>query len=88
MLGDRPNDQYLLSALVQNVRPLDRMAVRVRADEHDHSQPDKSAGPVTAKITQILGNAAVVPMRFGSGADEGFLGIRMWVERLAENSWI
>lgn len=52
---------------MQNVQPLDRIAVSVLADEHDHSQPDQSAGPVVAKITQVLGNAAAIPMRFGSG---------------------
>jgi len=40
---------------------------------------------VIAKITQVLGNAAVVPMRFGDGGDEGFVGIRTWTEKLDGN---
>jgi len=88
VLGHSLNDQYLLRALVQNVQPLDRIAVSVLADEHDRSQPDQSAAPVIAKITQLLGNAAIIPMRFGSGADEGTVGIRTWAEKLTGNSWI
>jgi len=82
VLGHSLNDQYLLRALVQNVQPLDRIAVSVLADEQDRLRPDPSAAPVIAKITQVLGNAAVVPMRFGAGADEGFVGIRTWTEKL------
>jgi hypothetical protein len=88
VLGHSLNDQYLLRALVQNVQPLDRIAVSVLADEHDRAQPDESAGPVIAKITRVLVNAAIVPMRFGSGADEGSVGIRAWAEKLAGNDLI
>ncbi len=88
ILGHSLNDQHLLRALVQNVQPLDRIAVSVLADEQDHAQPDRSAGPVVAKITQVLGNAAIIPMRFGGGLDEGSVGIRTWTEKLAGNNWI
>jgi hypothetical protein len=88
VLGHSLNDQFLLRALRQNVQPLDRIAVSVLADEHDHKQSDQSAGPVIAKITSQLGNAAMVPMRFGSGADEGFIGIRTWTEKLSEGGLI
>jgi hypothetical protein len=88
ILGHSLNDQYLLRALVQNVHPLDRIAVSVLADEDDHGQPAQSAGPVIAKITQIIGNAAIVPMRFGGGSDEGSVGIRTWAEKLGANNLI
>jgi hypothetical protein len=88
ILGHSLNDQFLIRALRQNVQPLDRIAVSVLADEFDHKQPDQSAGPVMAKIANQLGNAAPVPMRFGSGADEGFIGIRTWTEKLSEDGLI
>jgi hypothetical protein len=88
VLGHSLNDRYLLRALAQNVQPLDRIAVSVLADEHEPTQPDQSAAPVIAKITQVLGNAAMVPMRFGASADEGSVGLRTWTEKLAGNGWI
>jgi len=88
VLGHSLNDQYLLRALVQNVQPLDRIAVSVLADEHDPAQPHESAGPVLAKISEVLGNAAIIPMRFGGNADAGLPGIRVWTEKLASNDWL
>jgi hypothetical protein len=37
---------------------------------------------VLAKIQQYLGNAAIIPIRFGRSADEGSVGIRTWTEKL------
>jgi hypothetical protein len=88
VLGHSLNDQFLLRALRQNVQPLDRMAVSVLADEFDHKRTDQSAVPLIAKIANQLGNAAHIPMRFGSGADEGFIGIRTWTEKLSEDGLI
>jgi hypothetical protein len=88
VLGHSLNDQYMLRALIQNVQPLDRIAVSVLGDDQNPPQPHPSAGPVMAKINQNLGNAAIIPMRFGTGADEGSAGIRAWTEKLSGNSWI
>jgi hypothetical protein len=88
VLGHSLNDQYLLRALIQNVQPLDRIAVSVLGDDQNPPQPHPSAGPVMAKISHNLGNAAIIPMRFGSGIDEGSIGIRAWTEKLSGNGWI
>jgi hypothetical protein len=88
VLGHSLNDQYLLRALIQNVQPLDRIAVSVLGDDQNPPQPHPSAGPVMAKISQHLGNAAIIPMRFGSRIDEGSVGIRAWTEKLSGNGWI
>lgn len=82
VLGHSLNDRYLLRALVQNVQPLDRIAVSVLGDDQNPPQPHDSAGPAQSKIAQNLGNAAVIPMRFGRNADEGLIGIRAWTEKL------
>ena len=79
------NDSHLPRALVQNVQPLDRIAVTVLADQADPGQPDESAVPVLAKITQLLGNAAIIPLRFGSTLDAGLPAIRTWTEKLSAN---
>jgi hypothetical protein len=86
VLGHSLNDQYLLRALVQNVQPLDRVAVSVLGDDQNPPQPDSSAGPVQTKIVQTLGTASMIPMRFGRSVDEGFIGIRAWTDKLAANS--
>lgn len=88
VLGHSLNDQYLLRALTQNVRPLDRIAVTVLADDQDPQRPHPSAGPVLAKIQQNLGNAAIIPMRFGDGIDQGAAGIRTWTDKLREDGLI
>jgi hypothetical protein len=43
--------------------------------------PDSTAGPVVETITKQLGNAAIIPMRFGGGPDAGQHGIRAWIEK-------
>jgi hypothetical protein len=83
VLGHSLNDQFLLRALVQNVQPLERIAVSVLGDDQNPPQPHDSAAPVLAKIQQYLGSAAIVPIRFGRNADEGSVGIRTWTEKLA-----
>lgn len=85
VLGHSLNDRYLLRALVQNVEPLDRIAVTVLADKADPGRPDESATPVRAKVSQVLGNAAIIPIRFGSSVDAGSPGIRTWTDKLASN---
>lgn len=85
VLGHSLNDSFLLRALIQNVQPFDRIAVTVLQDEQDQDQPHQSAGPVLAKISQNLVNAAIVPMRFGSSPDAGIKGLRKWQEGLADD---
>lgn len=81
ILGHSLNDQFLLRALVQNVEPLDRIAVTVLSNPHEANQPDNSATPVIAKIRQTLGNAAMIPMRFGANTDYRE-GISTWTDKL------
>jgi hypothetical protein len=88
VLGHSLNDRYLLQALIQNVQPLDRIAVSVLGDNQNPPQPHPSAGPVIAKIRQSLGNAAIIPMRFGADIDQGYVGIRSWAEKLSEDGLI
>jgi hypothetical protein len=88
VLGHSLNDRYLLQALIQNVRPLDRIAVSVLGDDQNPPQPHPSAGAVMAKIQQSLGNAAVIPMRFGDDIDQGYVGIRTWAEKLSKDGLI
>ena len=83
VLGHSLNDSFLLRALIQNVQPFDRIAITVLEDEQDQDQPHQSAGPVLAKISQDLVNAAIVPIRFGSSPDAGIKGLRTWQEGLA-----
>lgn len=71
VLGHSLNDPYLLQALMQNVRPLDRIAVSVLRDDQNPPQPHSSAAAVMTKIRQSLGSAAVIPMRFGDDIDQG-----------------
>jgi hypothetical protein len=85
VLGHSLNDSYLLRALVQNVEPLDRIAVAVLEAGHDDDSLDSSAVPVVAKIQEHLGNAAIIPMRFGSTPDAGRRGIAAWTEKLEGN---
>lgn len=82
ILGHSLNDRYLLRALIQNVEPLDRIAVAVLEAEGDDGRPDESAGPVLAKVGQFLGKAAIIPMRFGGTPDAGHPGIRAWTDKL------
>jgi hypothetical protein len=79
VLGHSLNDSFLLRALIQNVQPFGRIAVTVLEDEQDQDQPHHSAGPVLAKISQNLVNAAIVPMRFRSSPDAGIKGLRAGV---------
>lgn len=88
VLGHSLNDRFLLQALTRNVQPLDRIAVSVLGDDQNPPQPHPSAGPVVAKISQSLGNAAIIPMRFGAGIDEGSAGIRAWAEKLGNDDLI
>jgi hypothetical protein len=83
VLGHSLNDSYLLRALVQNIEPLDRIAVAVLEADGDDGRPHESAAPVLAKVSQRLGNAAVIPMRFGTTPDAGRPGITAWTEKLA-----
>ena len=48
--------------------PLDRLAVTFLSRADDPAEPDESANPVAAKVSQLLGNAAMIPMRFGSSS--------------------
>ena len=41
-----------------------------------------------AKIQQNLGNAAIIPMRFGDDIDQGYAGIRTWTEKLSKDGLI
>lgn len=88
VLGHSLNDQYLLRALIQNVQPLDRIAVGVLGDDQDPPQPHPSAGPVLTKIRQDLGNAAIIPIRFGDAIDQGSVGIRAWTQKLGQDGLI
>ena len=88
VLGHSLNDRFLLRALTQNVQPLDRIAVSVLGDDQNPPQPHPSVGPVMAKINQSLGNAAIIPMKFGAGIDEGSVGIRAWTENLGNDGLI
>lgn len=45
VLGHSLNDRYLLRALLQNVQPLDRIAVTVLADPADPERPDPPPDP-------------------------------------------
>jgi hypothetical protein len=83
VLGHSLNDSFLMRTLIKNVLPFDRIAVTVLEDEQDQGQPHQSAGPVIAKISQNLVNAAIVPMRFGSSPDAGIKSLRKWQEGLA-----
>jgi hypothetical protein len=82
VLGHSLNDSFMLRALVQNVEPLERIAVAVLEAEGDDGQAHESAAPVLEKIRQHLGNAAIIPMRFGSSPDAGRPGISIWTEKL------
>jgi hypothetical protein len=59
-----------------------RRAAAVLGDDQNPPQPHDSATPVQAKIQQFLGNASIIPIRFGRSADEGSVGIRTWTEKL------
>lgn len=81
VLGHSLNDETIVQALTDNVEPLDRIAVTVLVDSSDPEQPDESAIPVLETIRACLGNAAIVPMRFGDGPDAGQQGIQTWLQR-------
>jgi hypothetical protein len=83
VLGHSLHDRYLVRTLVQHVDPLERLAVTVLADQTDPERPDESVASFPAKVAQLLGNAAIIPMRFGSGEAAGFPAIRTWTDKLA-----
>jgi SIR2-like domain len=83
VLGHSLHDRYLVQTIAQHVEPLDRLAVTVLVDPADPARPHKSVVSFPAKIAQLLGNAAIIPMRFGSGEDAGVPAIRTWTETLA-----
>ena len=62
--------------------PLDRLAVTVLSRADDPTKPDRSANPVVAKVSRLRGNAAMIPMRFGTSLDYT-QGIRAWTDKLA-----
>jgi hypothetical protein len=82
VLGHSLNDRHLVRALAQNIDPKDRIAITVLADEHDPSQPDRSAAPLVQKALNILHNAAIIPIRFGTSADySGRVAIETWIKK-------
>jgi hypothetical protein len=88
VLGHSLNDQYLIRALAQNVQPLDRVAVTVLADESDPREPHESAKPLADKVYRSLGGAAVVPIRFGAGAERDSPGLQTWTDKLASSGLV
>ena len=79
VLGHSLNDRYLVRALVQNVDPINRIAVTVLADELHLEQPDPSAAPVAEKISSALPGATIIPLRFGTDRDVGGQAIQDWL---------
>ena len=83
VLGHSLNDAYLLRALAATLHPFDRIAVTVLENERNDGKPHKSAASTLEKITAHLGNAAIIPIRFGDSPDTGHNAIRVWRDKLA-----
>lgn len=81
VLGHSLNDEALVDALRDNVDPLDRVAVSVLSSERDPDAPDDGAAEVLETIRTKLGNAAFIPMRFGSSPEAGAKGIQTFLTR-------
>jgi hypothetical protein len=79
VLGHSLHDDALVDALRDNVEPLDRVAVSVLSDEQDADAPDDSAAEVLETIRTRLGDAAFIPMRFGSSVEAGAQGIHAFL---------
>jgi hypothetical protein len=58
-----------------------RIAVTVLADEAALTRQDPSAVPVEAKVTNALQGAKIIPVRFGTDADdsESRRAIQAWL---------
>jgi hypothetical protein len=81
VLGHSLHDDALVDALRENVDPLDRIAVSVFSSDADPDVPDDSAAEILQTIQGRLGNAAVIPMRFGSSLEAGARGIQTYLTR-------
>jgi hypothetical protein len=78
ILGHSLNDPALVDALVRNVEPHDRIGVSVLADEDGSLTGD--AFDVMKVMERSLGNASVIPMRFGA-TEAGLQGIAKWIDK-------
>ena len=81
VLGHSLNDTAIVRALQDNVEPLDRIAVTILGKAKEPDTPDASAIEVMDRIRLQLGNAALIPMRFGSHPNAGQEGIETWLGR-------
>jgi hypothetical protein len=79
VLGHSLNDAALMQALIENVKPLNRLAVTVLSEMTDGMDLHESAKPVMQKLEEMGPMVANIPMRFGLERWNGEAVLRSWL---------
>jgi hypothetical protein len=78
VLGHSLHDEALITALLENVNPRERLAVTVLASENSSQGPSADRNPASARVHELLPGAAVIPIRFDSSLEAGRTDLRDW----------
>ena len=81
VLGHSLNDAALVDALRSNVAPLYRVAVTLLASESDSNQVDESASSTEERLTEVMPEATMIPLRFGLEFKPPTQKLAQWAER-------